>query len=965
VVAKSTILTTHLQVSSNYIKTISHFFYINLKQLNSLLFLLVLASFFISSNAYAEPELPFSKASNIYSIVQDEKDFVWLAGQNGLYRFDGKQTINFSNNQENWPLPFNWINHISLKKEQLILATETKGVWLFHTETGKSQQINFQTNSQTFYRAIYHNNSYYAVSMAPQNLYRYDIATNQTTLIKADINNNLLGATQKRVYFNDGEQLHYLDTTNKESTSKLYTANINERITANTINRDTAIFASKNNLFTLTDSGEMGQEKNLSPISILTKSNDNESFISINALGQINKQNIRTLQKVKTTYPNVEVGKYLAIKEDSSGALWLLNNRTIKVITQESVKNHEIAFNTKFSSFETEMYQEELYLGSYGAGVYKLSPSSKNNTTAVKTINKHLPQKALNIQDLLSVKDDLFIATFAGLWRYNQQSETTEKVALWPEPHPLNNLILLKLYHQDNLLYIATDGEGLIIYDLNTGKVIRHISTFDGLSSGEVIDILTLTNGDVWLATASGVDVVSPHSNAIANITGSKNTKFISLLLADGKIFVATKGSGILVFDQQGSLLTRIITGVNFSYMSLIGEEIFASAKPALYKINPKNYQATIVNGTENTTFTDAPTHFHNTLYIANTAGVLQLPIIPSETFHPKTYISKTTISGESYLLNKSINISNGNDVITLDLASLDYRSGIKKQFRYRLNNSDWNHINDNQITLTGLAPGSYHIEIMATNSLGQWSNFKAYTEINVAFPWYWTPKIRFIYGSLFLGIILLATWLLYLRSKSIGHIHNILKRDINNYNKITLQVKRNLTLGQEFLKQGNIEKCNALLAHSINELENHSASSEPNSLDGKPLSLAIPFLGEYLQHKYQINLTYQLNIDENILPYELQADLYRATYEAISYAVIKGNGRNFKVIMQVFKGKVWLNIYDDDESFINFNSKVHFDISMYYIRQIASKYNGSINTFNEQNNSSQLVLSLPLNQRN
>ncbi len=115
------------------------------------------------------------------------------------------------------------------------------------------------------------------------------------------------------------------------------------------------------------------------------------------------------------------------------------------------------------------------------------------------------------------------------------------------------------------------------------------------------------------------------------------------------------------------------------------------------------------------------------------------------------------------------------------------------------------------------------------------------------------------------------------------------------------------------------------------------------------------------MQHKYQVNLTYQLNISDDTLRYELQADLYRVVFEAVTSVVLKDSGRNFKVVLQIFKNKIWLNIYDDCQGFSHFDSKINFDISMYYIRQIAKKHNGSINTFKEQDDGSQLVLSLPL----
>ena len=64
----------------------------------------------------------------------------------------------------------------------------------------------------------------------------------------------------------------------------------------------------------------------------------------------------------------------------------------------------------------------------------------------------------------------------------------------------------------------------------------------------------------------------------------------------------------------------------------------------------------------------------------------------------------------------------------------------------------------------------------MGTNSLGQWSNFKAYADINVAYPWYWHPISRVIYTLIIVVSLLLSFWLLYLRSRSISHVHRLLE---------------------------------------------------------------------------------------------------------------------------------------------------------------------------------------------
>jgi hypothetical protein len=796
--------------------------------------------------------------------------------------------------------------------------------------------------------------------MAPQHLYRYDITTGKTTIIIKNIINNQLFASENRVYFNNDEKLLYLDSRQNSKKVQQIDA-VNENIISATSIKDTAVMASNNHLFTINDSGEITQKNISSPVIAMTPHNNQQAILSVNLLGEITKRDISTLKELTSNFARVEKSRYPMLLHDDSGVLWLGNNRGIQQLTETKVKNHSAIFDTKYSYNQTEIYQDKLYLGTYGLGMYNFSPFSETKILPIENINRRLSSTAKKIHDLLAINENLYMATFDGVWRYNKENQQTNKITLSIKNNDFSDLIILKLVHNKGLLYIATDGQGLIIYSLNEKKVIHHIRKSQGLSSGEVIDVLPLINGDIWLATASGIDIVNRNTQKVKNIINKVSSKFISLLQVDDKIFVTSKGNGIHVYNQQRELLAHFAKGINFSGMSLIDNHILASAKPGLYKIDPTNYQFSMFTNTGDFSFSDAAFIFNNSLFIANNSGVLQLPRTSDPTFHPKVYISKTTVSGKSYLLNKAIKIDSGNDVITLDLASLDYSSGVDKQYRYTLNGNKWHQINGNQLTLTGLASGDYHIEIMATNSLGQWSKYKAYTEISVAYPWYWTPKIRLVYGVSLLGIIFLSAWLLYLRSKSISHIHNILQSDNNNYGKTSMQVKRNLTAALTFITENEISKGKLLLQQCVDDLNEQQKSPEPNSLNGSTLTEAVPFLAEYLQNKYQVKLSYQFELNENELDYILKADLYRVIFEAVTSSILSGSGRNFKVVLQKFKSKIWLNISDDSQSFIHFNSKINFDMSMYYIRQIASKHKGSINTFNEQGDGSQLVLSLPV----
>lgn len=897
-------------------------------------------------------------ASNIYSLVQDDKDFIWLAGQNGLYRYSGSQLINFSKNKKNWQLPFHWINSISKNNEQLILATETKGLWFFDTNTGSTKSINIHAESSTFKNAIVHKGNTYAIGLFPQHLYYYEEATGKTTTLIKNIKSRILIASKNRVYFDNDEDLYYIDSS--KSTPEIHPIKfVNEDIIASASTGNTVIMASDKHLFKLSNNGTSRKIKTPSSTLAIAIGNDSKSFFTVDITGNIIKRNLHTLQTIPTNFPSVEKLRYQRLLHDSSGVLWLVNHGSIQLLTENTIKNHHAVFGTNYNYLEIEVYKNKIYIGSYGKGVFTLPSMPEDVVQSIKSINNLLSKKALRITDLLKVDDDLFIATFDGLWRYSNNQAS--KVDLIFNHTNLSELILLKLVQKGNLLYIATNAQGLIIYDLDKNTIIKHISTTTGLSSDEVIDVLPLANGDIWLATATGVDIIRNNTKKIKAIKTKTSAKFQALISTNNKVFAATSGDGIFVYNQQGQLLTHFAEGINFTYMSLIDGQIFASAKPGLYKINPKNYQLSIIANTEKYTFTDSSLIYDNSMYIANRLGVLQLPKEVKQVFHPKVYISKTTVSGKSHLLNKAIQINSSNDVVTLDLASLDYRPGVAKTYRYTLNGSKWHQISGHQLTLTGLASGSYQIEIMATNSLGQWSDNKAYTEINVAFPWYWSPQIRIIYAVAIFCIACFILWIFYLHSKSIRHIHHLLQKDIQNHDKSSMQVKRNLTVALVFLSENKVDKSQYLIQQCVDELSEQQTSPEPNSLNGNSLTIAIPFLGEYLQSKYQTTLSFQFDILEDELDYELRADLYRIIFEAITSAILNGSGRNFKVVIQRFKTKTWLNISDDGQSFVNFNSKVNIDLSKYYIRQIVNKYKGTINTFNEQGNGSQLILSLPI----
>lgn len=891
------------------------------------------------SHAYITKSI--SSLSNVSTVVQDKRGFVWLSGQHGLTRVDGDSSITFSLNNQEWPLPYSWIHHISLIEDKLLLSTETDGLWLFDTLSGKAEKVPVNIPRQSFYHAVMFKSNYYI--NAPKKLYRFNTKTQKTHIIDNNITINKIVHTQEQLYIANSDGLYQLQN---EQLIQI----IKEPITALTALSNAIIAITPTHIYRLSDDGQISSISQNDKLYSLTKASDSDNFFTVNNKGKVKKYDSVSMLPISHHYGDSEPTLPRYLFHDASGVLWLPSSNGVAQLNENYIQNHKVTFAIPINANEITLFGNDIIIGSYGAGLQNFLKPVFNSK-----VNDSFSQKGLKIFDVLEVKNNLYIATFDGLWRYDKNKKQVRRLDV------VINKLILKLEYKNNLLYIATNNYGLYIYDLKREEIINHIDVKDGLASPEVIDVLPLSNGKLWIASSRHASIYEQEINKLTTLNTPNKSKLVSFVLADNKIFASTLGDGILVFNQQGDLLAQLSKGQTFTEMLLVNGEIWASGKPGLYRLSPKTYQVTMIENTQQYSFVSSMVVKDNTLYAIHYSGVLAINLSEQKQFNPNVVISKTTISGRSYLLNKTIDIESGNDVITLDLASLDYRPGIAKKFQYRINNGHWQQMSNNQLTLTGLASGDYNVEIMATNSLGQWSHVKAYTEIHVAYPWYWTIELRIIYGIIILFIVLLTAWLLYLRTKSINHIHNLLKDDMKNNGKTIKIIQRNLHLAATFFEQNDIEQGKQLIDKSLLELKESINNQEPDNLEGKSLAIAIPFLADYVKSKYQITLHYTLDDKADSLNYELKSDVYKVIFEALISAIFKNKSENFNLTLQEVKSKLWLTFNSDNDCFSQLDSKINFDLASYTVRQIVSKHHASLNTFDNDDGSSQLVISFPL----
>jgi hypothetical protein len=183
----------------------------------------------------------------------------------------------------------------------------------------------------------------------------------------------------------------------------------------------------------------------------------------------------------------------------------------------------------------------------------------------------------------------------------------------------------------------------------------------------------------------------------------------------------------------------------------------------------------------------------------------------------------------------------------------------------------------------------------------------------------------------------------------------------MRNYGKLIKVTQRNLQLAENAFDNNDQAQGRSLVSLSLSSLQQNISNQEPDNLSGQKLSIAVPFLADYVMTKFQVKMLINLNESLDELGYALQSDLYKIIYESIMFAILKRNTTSFNLTLKTVRQKLWLTIVSDNDAFNQLDSKVDFDLSSYTIRQIATKNSAYLNIFADENDSSQLVISFPL----
>ena len=212
-----------------------------------------------------------------------------------------------------------------------------------------------------------------------------------------------------------------------------------------------------------------------------------------------------------------------------------------------------------------------LYAGTYGAGMSTISvPQRKVVRQISQDINKWVSALYIDRSGIV------WMGTYNGPMCYN---------------HPLGKMISYNVgdaavkarvycFYEaaDGRIWIGT-GEGLTACDRNTGTVTVYSET-DGLSSNVVDAILESEDGMLWISTSDGLNRLDPNTGAFTNyyaydgLQGNEFSLGAAFRDADGRMFFGGTGGITSFYPQVVNQKTHPVPPLYFSRLTVLNEEV-------------------------------------------------------------------------------------------------------------------------------------------------------------------------------------------------------------------------------------------------------------------------------------------------------------------------------------------------------------------------------------------------------
>ena len=354
--------------------------------------------------------------------------------------------------------------------------------------------------------------------------------------------------------------------------------------------------------------------------------------------------------------------------------------------------------------------------------------------------------------------------------------------------------------------------------------------------------------------------------------------------MADGTLLVGTNGTGLLykngdnwsVINKTQGLIADIIGRIKCYRNSNI---VYVCTPLGLNKLVFENGKAKVVekitkaHGLPDNSVRDIDFE-GKTMYVATEGGVVFAEnIYHSDSVIPPQILS-IAVNGKPFTTAQNLNLTYHQNNLTFHLLSFQNRLADKTMFRYKVQTQEsWNETDNRAITLLGLSPNAYTLDVQAQNEDGVWS-----TSLKMPFiirpPWYASWWFR----SLLILSALAGGYLFYKnRIRNLKREHDIALQ-INDLERTALAMQMNphfifncLNSIQLLMQRGDKDKAMLYLGHFAKLVRFTLESTRRGKIT---IAEEVQALTHYLsleKLRFKAGLNYTIDIDNHIDTHDIE----------------------------------------------------------------------------------------------
>ena len=831
--------------------------------------------------------------SVVNSMLQDSKGYIWIACQNGLNRFDGKsfEVINFNPLDSN-SISNNWIYSLAEDSEGNIWVGNKGGLNKYVVTEKKFKRFNYKAPypyniTQYTYDVICLRNGDIAINTPPV-LTVYDPKINSFTHYQNKLPYDGSVKDVKIPVIEDNKGDLWIASTQGLSVLSLRTGTFryiqfrnlkgyiqtNANITALYQDKTGQVWAgTTSGLYKFNTGINLFEETrfvqphdgsfSFSNITIRCIIEDKKGNLIIGTEGMglyvltHNKDNSTIIQNYTTTNSEISHDIVQTLLIDKSENLWMgtlqgisktdLKKRKFKLYRKSNTPNSVNLLGNVIAS----LYKDDegiLWIGNWGQGLNKLdrttntvqhfSTQQSGNHKIIndfihvifedadhniwlgtrdgiimydKPANRFIPyytyfkNPALpafkNFKIYMIIQDrhsDYWIGTQNGLYRINLKKPEVEifKNELPADHHISSNLIYCLLEDTEGLIWIATLS-GLDVYDPLSKKMKHFKKEENGLCDDFIITLNEDRYGRIWIGTSSYVNMYNKKDFSFTYYSqqqGLPNNRIFEIVKDKNKNLWFATGKGLCVFDEKSNSFHTYtvedgLQGLEFNLRAA------CSCKDGEMLVGGMNglnsfYPDSLFNNPY------IPNLVFTSFYI--TKGV-------NKEFIPIENIPKIVLNYNVYSF-------------TIEFAALEFTNPQKNQYAYKMEgiSNDWVSIgNRSFVPFSALQPGEYTFKVKGSNNDGVWNSKEISLRIIILPPWW---KSMYAYVSYMFILVILIVIFIKIRERKLRHDKKILEEKVSERTRQINEQNQLIISKNEELKElnGTKDKFFSIIGHDL-----------------------------------------------------------------------------------------------------------------------------------------------------